>query len=290
MPWRNLLEPGDSLRLSFEVNVALRDFSNRGVDASVSAKSTFFTNQDWLPAIGYQSSREIGNASVRKAHGLAPRPELPSLYDIKAHPTDDRCRTDRLRSGGGHGRGPGRRCARRTAPDMDRGRAPLLSLLTDAPIGNEYAFFSADYAVHETRWNDVAIQIYHHPRHTANLDRMARSVRASLDYNTEHFGPNQRNYIRLIERPGHAFGLHAESATITYGEGFSLLNPHDDPRGFDLVFATVCARGSARVGSPIRECRGSRAAFGELRVVRRHGRSTRSLRTRSSASTPQLDA
>ncbi len=234
-----LLEPGDSLRLSFEVNVALRDFSNRGVDASVSAKSTFFTNQDWLPAIGYQSSREIGNASVRKAHGLAPRPELPSLYDIKAHQLTTGAERIAFEAVVGTVEdqvavAPG--VLRRT---WTEGGRRYFHYSTDAPIGNEYAFFSADYAVHETRRNDVAIQIYHHPRHTANLDRMVRSVRASLDYNTEHFGPNQRNYIRLIERPGHAFGLHAESATITYGEGFSLLNPHDDPRGFDLVFATV---------------------------------------------------
>ncbi|HEX7050867.1 MAG TPA: hypothetical protein VF188_11735 [Longimicrobiales bacterium] len=57
------------------------------------------------------------------------------------------------------------------------------------PIGNEYAIFSADYAVHEGRWNGlpadsgqgVAIRIYHPPGHSASLERMLRSVRASLD-------------------------------------------------------------------------------------------------------------
>jgi len=117
---------------------------------------------------------------------------------------------------------------------------------TDAPIGNEYAFFSADYAVHEGQWNPstnsgqvVAIQIFHHPGHAANLDRMVRSVRASLSYYTEQFGPYPYSHIRLVEYPGHGRGMHAEASTIDYEEGFSLLNPEDGSRGLDLPFHVV---------------------------------------------------
>ncbi len=240
-----LLEPGDSLGLSFEVDVALRDFSNRGVDASVSAHSTFFTSQAWLPAIGYQRNREIGSAGVRSLHGLEPRPAIPSPYDVEAHqltPGAERIAFDAVVGTVEDQVAIAPGVLRRT---WTEGGRRYFHYSTDAPIGNEYAFFSADYAVHEAQWSpsagsgDVAIQIFHHPRHTANLDRMIRSVRASLDYNTEQFGPTGRNYIRLVERPGHGFGLHAESDTIFYGEGFSLLNPDADSRGFDMVFAIV---------------------------------------------------
>ena len=233
------LEPGDSLRVSFVVEVALREFSNHSVDTPVTANSTFFTNQAWLPAIGYQRTREISNNNVRRAHGLEPRPELLSPYDVEAQqPTTGPERiafeavvgTDEDQVAVAPG------TLRRT---WTEGGRRYFQYSTDAPIGNEYAFSSSNYAVHEAQWNDVAIQIFHHPGHTANLDRMVRSVQASLDYNTTHFGPSARGYIRLIERPGHAFGLHAEDDTIFYGEAFSLLNPDEDSRGFDLVFATV---------------------------------------------------
>ncbi len=234
-----LLEPGDSLRLSFEVDVALRDFSIRGIDASVSANSTYFTNQDWLPAIGYQKNREISNASVRQAHGLAARPVIPSLYDAEAR--QDMSGAGRIAFEAVVGTdedqiavAPG--AQRRT---WTEGARRYFHYSTDAPIGNEYAIFSADYAVHETRWNEVAIQIFHHPGHTANLDRMVRSVRASLAYYTEQFGPYPHRYIRFVEHPGHGMGMHADAGTISFYEGFSLLNPEDDPRGFDLVFAVV---------------------------------------------------
>ena len=50
------LQPGDSLRLDFQVNAEPHGF--RGdIDLSVLANGTFFTNA-WLPAIGYQARRD----------------------------------------------------------------------------------------------------------------------------------------------------------------------------------------------------------------------------------------
>ncbi len=77
------LLPGDSLRLSFEVHFKPHGFRNSGVDASVVTNGTYFTNQDWLPAIGYQPNRELSNAGDRRAHGLAPRPPSAPSTTLK---------------------------------------------------------------------------------------------------------------------------------------------------------------------------------------------------------------
>jgi ABC-type transport system involved in multi-copper enzyme maturation permease subunit len=232
------LQPGDSLRLSFAVHVEPRGFQNSGVGALVVANGTSFTNQDWLPAIGYQPSRELSSAGDRRAHGLAPRPELPSLYDIKAR--GDRADSDLIAFDAVVGTdadqvavAPG--VLRRTWAEGGR---RYFHYATDAPIGNEYAFFSANYAVREGRWNDVAIQIYYHPGHTANLDRMLRSVRASLDYYTEQFGPYPYRHMSLVEHPGLG-GMHAHASLITFQEGFSLFNLEDNPRSPDFPFSVV---------------------------------------------------
>lgn len=117
---------------------------------------------------------------------------------------------------------------------------------TDAPIGNEYAIFSANYAVHEAEWEDpddpgqgVAIQIYHHPEHTAHLDRMIRSIRAPLDYYTEQFGPYPYGHLQVVERPGQGTGMHADAAMISHAEGFTQWNPQANPAHLDLPFAVV---------------------------------------------------
>jgi ABC-2 type transport system permease protein len=110
---------------------------------------------------------------------------------------------------------------------------------TDAPIRNHYAFFSAAYAVREARWNDTSIEIFHHPAHAWNVDRMLRSAKASLDYYTQQFGPYPHGQLRLIEQPGDGVSLHASPVNISYEEGFSLLNPAADQRDIDLPFAVV---------------------------------------------------
>jgi aminopeptidase N len=115
---------------------------------------------------------------------------------------------------------------------------------TDAPIGSEWAFFSANYAVHQSQWHNpdgsgqvVAIRIYHHPKHTAHLNRMARGVQASLDYYTKQFGSYPYGHISLVEHPGASgTGGHAEASMISYGQGFAYWIPNDEQRGLDFPY------------------------------------------------------
>ncbi len=71
---------------------------------------------------------------------------------------------------------------------------------TDAAIGGEYAFLSANYAVKESQWNNVAIRMYYHPDHAQNIDRMLRSVKVTLEYFTGQFGPYPYRHFTVVER------------------------------------------------------------------------------------------
>jgi aminopeptidase N len=233
------LQPGDSIRLSFAMRIEPRGFRHDGVDTPVIANGTYFTNQPWLPAIGYQSIRELSSPGERRAHGLPPRPVIPSLYDAEARRTMTGVELIAFEAVVGTDEGQVAVAPGALRRSWTEGGRRYFHYSTDAPIGNEYAFFSANYAVREARWNNVAIQILHHPSHTANLDRMVRSVQASLSHYTEQFGPYPHNDIRIVEHPGHGIGMHAEATTIDHQEGFSLLNPRDGPQGIDLPFYVV---------------------------------------------------
>ncbi|KAA9327700.1 M1 family metallopeptidase [Hymenobacter busanensis] len=240
---RHPLRPGDSLQLRFEVRVAPRGFRENGVDGSVVANGTSFTNS-WLPAIGYQTSRELLGASDRREHGLAPRPVIASLYNVAA----------RHERGGGTafeavvGTEAGQVAV---APGVLRrtwtaGGRRYFRYASDGPIGSEWAFFSARYAVHEAKWkspdgsgHDVAIRVFHHPTHTAHLARMVRSIRASLNYYTQQFGPYRQRQLTVVERPGNGTGMHAEASMLSYGEGFSHWAPQQAPGSLDLPYAVV---------------------------------------------------
>lgn len=242
---RQPLRPGESLRLNFTVGVAPRGFRNGGVDAvlSVTEASTYFRSQDWLPAIGYQKGRELFKPGDRRAYGLPSRPMVPSLADAgdvtgeSATAGPDRITLEVVVGTDANQTAVAPGALRRTW--TERGRR-YFHYATDAPIGGEYAFFSAAYAVHEERWTPpagagkpVTIQVYHHPAHSANLHRMLRSVRGSLAYYTRAYGPYPHGGIlRLVENPGQGLGAHAEPGTIDYTEGFTRYNPEQDPQGW----------------------------------------------------------
>ncbi|WP_303310868.1 M1 family aminopeptidase [Hymenobacter sp. BT730] len=241
------LHPGDSLRLSFKVTHKAQGFSNNGADAQVVANGTSFRNLEWLPVLGYQPYRELDEAGARKAYGLSPRPATYSLYDLAARryaPFPEQISfvavvgTDANQTVVAPG------TLRRTWTKAGR---RYFHYATDAPIRNEYAFFSANYALQEGKWanpaagpgQEVAIQIYYPPGVTENPARMVRSAQASLDYYTQQFGPYPHRQLRFVAHPSYAFGHHAAPIDITAEEGFFLLNPKDDKRGFDLVTAVV---------------------------------------------------
>ncbi|HEX2166536.1 MAG TPA: hypothetical protein VHG09_04800 [Longimicrobiales bacterium] len=238
------LQPGDSLRLDFHVRIAPQGFRESGAMTSLAANATTFNIDGWLPDIGYQVSRELTSPAERREYGLPARPFIPSLADAD----------------GWQDRGQGIVLETVVSTDEDQvavapgalrrswneGGRSYFHYVTDAPIGTEWTVASADYAVRQVRWDDpeqtgraVDIRIYHHPEHTAHLDRMDRAIRASLDYYTREFGPYPYGHLTLIEQPAIGTGMHADASVITFTEGTSFWAPNDDPDDLYLPFAVV---------------------------------------------------
>jgi ABC-type transport system involved in multi-copper enzyme maturation permease subunit len=244
------LQPGNSLRLTFEVKVESRGFRNYRFEASVVENGTYFNSQAWLPAIGYQPAREIVLPAQRREHGLPRRPLLPSLHDVEARggwPRGERTDFEAIVGTDIDETAVAPGALRRTW--TERGRR-YFHYVTDAPIGDEHTFFSARYVVREARWSptlvqrgdqhpDVHIRIFHHPAHTANMDRIVRSVLNSMDRYSRELGPYRYGHLTLVENPARGFGAHAEPSVIDYGEGYSLFNPRLDSRSLDLPFAVM---------------------------------------------------
>src|SRR5690606_24651208 len=106
----------------------------------------------------------------------------------------------------------------------------------DAPILNYYSFLSARYEVRRDRWNDVAIEIFYHPGHEYNLDRMIESVKASLDYFTANFGPYQHSQVRILEFPRYQSYAQSFPNTIPYSEAIGFIARVEDEDDIDYPF------------------------------------------------------
>jgi ABC-2 type transport system permease protein len=249
------LQPGESLRMNFQVAFEPRGFTNAGRDSSVIRNGSWIEHRgeqnqnrrQWLPVVGYQNGRELTGVGIRAQYGVPARPDIRPLHDPTAR--DRQQGREKIEfevivgtDAGQLGVAPGE--LRRTWTENGRHYSHYVA---DAPIADIYAIFSAAYAVHRAQWQPasgasqpVAIEIFHHPTHPANLERMVRGVRASLDSHTRHFGAYPHRQLRLVEFPstGGGLGLTSYPGTIKYSEGFALVRPGDDPR-VDLPFAVI---------------------------------------------------
>ncbi|MDQ3606799.1 MAG: hypothetical protein M3418_11535, partial [Gemmatimonadota bacterium] len=111
----------------------------------------------------------------------------------------------------------------------------------DAPILNFYAFLSARYVVERDQWQapdgrEVAIEIYHHPGHEYNVQRMIDAVKKSLDYFTREFGPYQHRQVRILEFPRYASFAQSFPNTIPYSESIGFIARLDDETDVDFPF------------------------------------------------------
>jgi aminopeptidase N len=93
----------------------------------------------------------------------------------------------------------------------------------DAPILNFFSFLSARYEVVRDSWNDVAIEVYYHPGHEFNLERMTGSVKKSLDYFSREFSPYQHRQLRILEFPRYASFAQSFPNTIPYSESIGFI-------------------------------------------------------------------
>jgi aminopeptidase N len=226
--------------MDFEVRSEPHGFRNDGADADVVQNGSYIADGAWMPSLGYRLERELTDPGQRRAHGLVDRPKVPALDDARA--LADRRPSEQISFEAVVGTTEGQSAIapgelRRT---WSEGGRSYFHYATDAPIPNGgYAIFSADYAIKEVQWNDVAIRIFYHRGHERRLDSIAEGARASLENFTRDFGPYPHRTLKLVENSLGGLGAHADATLISFGEPFTLLNPGTGPDDVDFVFAVT---------------------------------------------------
>jgi ABC-2 type transport system permease protein len=219
------LAPGDSTELRFEVEHDARGFEDEPSFFPVVENGTFFNNQ-YLPGIGYNPEGELDDEGARERNGLPPRPRVAAIDDPAGRARNFVSRdADWIRfaatvstSADQTAIAPGR-----LERQWRQGGRRYYRYVMDVPMLNFYSFLSARYAVKRDRWNGVEIEIFHHPGHEYNVDRMTRAVKESLDYYTRWFGPYQHSQVRIVEFPRYGDFAQSFAGTIPYSEGIGFI-------------------------------------------------------------------
>jgi hypothetical protein len=220
------LAPGDSIAMTFTLVQRPRGFRNAGAPTDVTRNGVYIL-ASWMPALGYSSGRELTDEKTRRERGLAPRKEAVSAGDVEARAGTKPVQLVDMETTIGTD-------ARQTAISpgtlvrewTEKGRR-YFQYRTDEPLRYGVAILSAEYAIRRDTARGVKLAVYYHPTHEVNVDRMIRSMRASLAYYGEQFGPYQFKELRVVEFPLYAAGARAHPPTIAFSEGSAFLTRVD---------------------------------------------------------------
>lgn len=233
------LAPGERTALAVELTWGKDGFRNENDFHAIVDNGTFVNNTQFLPSFGYRPERELVTDSDRRKAGLAPKDRLPPRTDpaglARNYLTSDAdwidfrtvvsTAADQLAIAPGY--------LQKEWRDGDR---RFFEYAMDSPILPFFAYLSARYQVRRDRWNDVAIEIFYHPGHEYNLDRMVAATKDSLEYFTRAFGPYQHRQFRILEFPRYERFAQAFPNTIPYSEAIGFIARVDDRDEDDLDY------------------------------------------------------
>ncbi|MGV8814602.1 MAG: ABC transporter permease/M1 family aminopeptidase [Gelidibacter sp.] len=104
-----------------------------------------------------------------------------------------------------------------------------------------FSFVSAAYDVEKDVWTapsgkKVAIEIYHSPKHTRNLEYFIKGVKIALDYNSKNFLEYPHSVLRVIEFPAYATFAQSFATTIPYSEDFGFVADFSKADNYNYAF------------------------------------------------------
>lgn len=221
------LAPGESLRFRFAVSSRPHGFAQRAQTKLV-RNGTYFDRM-LLPFIGYQPF-EVTDENERKKYGLPPRRGMPEPGDGDAGRYQSPARDgDRIQ------------VETIVGTSLDQTAiVPGVLHRSWTENGRRYfhygnrepetfgtAVFSAKYAVREGKWRDVTLQVFHHPPHGQNVNRMLNGMKSALDYYSSVFGPFPYRELRIVEVPPYSINGRAFPSAAAFAEqNFLTRNDH----------------------------------------------------------------
>ncbi len=238
------MRPGQTVTLKVEIDARNAGFVNSGFSSGVVYNGSF-VNLGIFPSFGYNAQRELTSDKYRKKYDLpekkyvAPPQDDPNglrnfLFDDDA----DYVNFDAIVSTSANQTVIAPGYVQKTWEENGR---KYFEYKMDKPMLNFFNISSAEYAVSQDTWKnpsgeDVAIEIYHHPTHTYNLDRLNEGVKAALDYCSKYYSPYQFRQMRILEFPRYANFAQSFPNTVPYAESFGWVGDFSDPDDTDYAF------------------------------------------------------
>lgn len=239
------LHPGESIRMDFKQTFEPIGFEDDNSSVEIVKNGTFFSNSQF-PRLGYNSNYELDDADERLLQGLPIRPRKANientneLVHARSGSDSDGIMLDVTIGTSGDQTAI---TAGELIGQWSKNKRNYFRYQTNGPIINFYSVVSAEYELKSDVWHptraigdSVALEIYHHPSHDYNINRMFKAMKASLDYFSANFSPYQYAQLRIMEFPRYAAFAQSFPNTIPFSEALGFVLDIDDSSDVDMAF------------------------------------------------------
>lgn len=240
------LQPGDSVKMYFKQSFTTKGFEQGRSNTNIVYNGTFFNNEQF-PTLGYNKKYELQDEDERRDHNLSKRSKKAKIDDSKE--------LVNARSGSDSDGiqfemiiGTSKNQTALVPGDLLRkwtdNNRKYFHYKTNTSIINFYAIVSADYEIKKDKWmtsnkgitKPVDLEIYYQKGHEYNIDRMMKSMKASLAYYSNNFSPYQYQQLRIMEFPRYATFAQSFPGTIPFSESIGFVLDIDDEKDVDMAF------------------------------------------------------
>lgn len=223
---RKPLDPGDSLSVELNSVVSYRGFSNDLYSGNILRNGTFYTGG--LPGLGYDEDDELGSPYERRKNHLPPKinqeikqddiegintlragkPSMLFKFDLTVSTAADQIAV-----------APGELRKQWTA----NGRSYFHYVQDNPGMYPPLGIISARYQVLHDRvqlqdGKTIAINIYHDPKHTANVNRFKKAYSEGLKYYSSVYGDYPFKVISLAETTPYGPRSFSSTSLDAYNE------------------------------------------------------------------------
>jgi ABC-type transport system involved in multi-copper enzyme maturation permease subunit len=230
--FKNSLVPNQEIKFTFEI-----EYKDEGYEFNqeILKNGTYLSHRSFEPFFGYRTSLEISDNFERGKRGLPKREEEKvsdshlAMDDIKAgrvlYETVISTSGNEIALSSGS-----------LVKEWKQDGRNYFHYKSDQKIMPTIAYFSSNYQVQKQDYKGISIAQYYYPAHAYNIDSVAASAKASLDYCMENFGTYPFDHIRIAEIPSHwGFGGFAHPGMISMVEDRLYLTDIRNPDDFNLV-------------------------------------------------------
>ncbi|WP_339812612.1 M1 family aminopeptidase [uncultured Imperialibacter sp.] len=220
------LQPGDSLKMLFKLSYVTEGFRANDQNTDLIFNGTFIDN-GYFPSLGYRREFETAEAlkALRQSAG-SDDDNSNSYHGNKALVVENhqvRLSVIVSTEAGQTAIAPGV-----LVDAWEENNRKYYKYQPIRPVPAAYSIASARYETARDKWNDVNLEIYYHPKHSYNLERMMEGMKDALSFYSEIYGPYPFGQLRIVEFPKYSMHKESFAGTIPFSEGLGFILKIDD--------------------------------------------------------------